>query len=517
VTASKAKNMRRQRVIVIGTGVGGLVAALLLAARGLDVIVIERAEAPGGKIRAVEAGGLRLDAGPTVFTMRWAFEQIFDEAGATLSDHLRLQRAQTLARHLWRAGERLDLYADPEHSAEAIADFAGRAEADGFRRFCARSRAIYETLRDSFILAERPSPVDLVRHAGFGGLPNLLRISPFATMWEELGKYFKDPRLRQLFGRYATYCGSSPYAAPATLMLVAHVEMDGVWRLEGGMHALALALANLATARGASFHYGQTVQEIIVESGRVAGVALADGERLAADAVIMNGDIAALRRGLLGAGAKGAVAEAPRAQPSLSAMTLAMRVQASGAALVHHNVFFSDDYRAEFDDIFTRRRLPASPTIYICAQDRHDGDAARDEERLFALVNAPAREGGGDLSPEELSRCEETIFRRLSACGLNLRPAATTRTTPADFARLFPATGGAIYGQASHGWTASFTRPGARTRLPGLYLAGGSVHPGPGVPMAAISGRMAAHRLMADLPSTQPLRRAAIAGGMSTR
>lgn len=508
--------MRKQRVIVIGAGVGGLVAALLLAARGLDVTVIERAKAPGGKMRQVEAGGLRLDAGPTVFTMRWAFDQIFDEAGATLSDHLCLHRAQTLARHMWREGEHLDLFADPDRSAEAIGAFAGPAEAEGFRRFCARAQSIYETLRESFILSERPSPVDLVRHAGFGGLPNLLRISPFATMWDELGKYFRDPRLQQLFGRYATYCGSSPFAAPATLMLVAHVEMDGVWRLEGGMHSLALALSNLAQARGATFLYGREAERILVNSGRVAGAALADGERIDADAVVMNGDVAALRGGLLGPEAQGACGAAPRAQPSLSAMTLAMRARATGAPLLHHNVFFASDYHAEFDDVFVRRRLPVSPTVYVCAQDRGDEDAAREEERLFALVNAPAGRDG-EMAPEELSRCEDTIFRRLSACGLHIDAATTTRATPADFARLFPATGGAIYGQASHGWTASFTRPGARTRLPGLYLAGGSVHPGPGVPMAAISGRLAAHRLMADLPSMRPLRQAATVGGMSTR
>ncbi len=509
--------MRGERVIVIGAGVGGLAAALLLAARGLSVTVVERADAPGGKMREVDAGGWRLDAGPTVFTMRWVFDQIFDEAGADFSGCVRLHRAETLARHAWSESERLDLFADLARSADAVGAFAGRAEAEGFRRFCARAKSIYETLRDSFILAQRPSPVDLVRHAGFGGLPRLMGISPFATMWDELGKYFRDERLRQLFGRYATYCGSSPFLAPATLMLVAHVEMEGVWRIDGGMHGLARALADLAHARGVRFLYGREARDIVVESGRAAGVSLADGETIDADAIVMNGDVAALRRGLMGAAGRDAAGPPPRAQPSLSAMILAMRARATGFPLVHHNVFFSNDYRGEFDDIFQRRRFPSTPTIYVCAQDRGDDDAARDEERLFALVNAPTIAESRDLSQEELSQCEELIFRKLSDCGLQVAASTITRASPADFGRLFPATDGAIYGQASHGWMASFTRPGSRTRLPGLYLAGGSAHPGPGVPMAAISGRLAAQCLMADLSSTRPLRRAAIAGGMSTR
>ena len=247
--------MNTGRVVIIGAGVGGLVAALRLAVRGLQVTVVEAATSPGGKMRELLVDGARIDAGPTVFTMRWVFDAIFAEIGATLSERLTLRPVDTLARHAWSRSERLDLFADIDRSAEAIGGFAGPREADGYVKFCRRAGAVYATLREPFIASSRPSPVDLVRRAGLAGLGDLARISPFTTLWRALGDHFRDPRLRQLFGRYATYCGSSPFDAPATLMLVAHVEQDGVWLVEGGMHRLAATLAEAARAHGASFRF----------------------------------------------------------------------------------------------------------------------------------------------------------------------------------------------------------------------------------------------------------------------
>ena len=517
--------MRAGRVVVVGAGIGGLVAALELASQGVEVVVLERAAAPGGKMRQVGIGGRQLDAGPTVFTMRWVFDELFARVGASLAAHLTLLPAQLLARHAWSAHERLDLFADIERSADAIGAFAGAAEARGYREFCERARRIYTTLERPFLRGSRPTPWSLVGRVGLRGLPELAHISPFATMWGALGQHLHDPRLRQLFGRYATYCGASPFLAPATLMLVAHVEQEGVWRVEGGMHRLATALADLGAMQGVTFRYGADVSQILADRGRVTGVRLGNDERIAADAVVFNGDVAALGAGLLGEPARRATTRYRPAARSLSAVTWNLVARTGGFPLSHHNVFFSGDYAAEFDDLFGRSRLPAAPTVYVCAQDRgdRDGSAARGPERLLCLVNAPATGDSRPSSPKELLQCEEQTFRMLSRCGLQVdrSPAHTVMTTPADFARLFPATGGALYGQASHGWTASFTRPGARSRIPGLYLAGGSTHPGPGVPMAALSGRQAAASLLEDRldrrASTRPSRPVATPGGISTR
>jgi 1-hydroxycarotenoid 3,4-desaturase len=497
--------MRRGRVAIVGAGIAGLVAALELSRAGFDVRVFERQATPGGKMRQISAGGRPVDAGPTVFTMRWVFERIFGDAGKSFSEEVRAQPLRLLARHAWSETDRLDLFASVEESADAIGAFAGPREADGFRAFCARARDIYNTLEEPFIRSPQPSPVSLALSAGLKGLGDMWRISPFSTLWSALGDHFRDPRLRQLFGRYATYCGSSPFDAPATLMLVAHVEQDGVWIIQDGMFALAKALARIAEENGAVFSYGTEVEEVVGLAGRVSGVRLRNGETVEADSVIVNADCAAVAAGLFGSGVASTVAPLRRDQRSLSAMTWVMNARTDGFPLIRHNVFFSDDYAAEFDDIFRRARLPRQPTVYVCAQDRSDisSDFEGGPERLLVLVNAPATGDTDRFTGAEVEECEERTFQLLQRQGLSVDrgSAATVRTTPADFNALFPATGGALYGAASHGWMASFSRPGGKTRIPGLYLAGGSVHPGPGVPMAALSGWLAAAQLAVDLNS----------------
>ncbi len=507
------------RVVVIGAGIGGLTAALRLAQAGLSVTVVERAEAPGGKMRSVPVGDVRVEAGPTVFTMRWVFEELLAECGASLAERVSLAPASLLARHAWSRDERLDLFADIDASAAAIAAFAGAREAEGYRRFCARSAEVYRTLEGPFIRAGQTGPAGLAQRVGITGLGGLWRIQPFATLWSALGEYFLDPRLLQLFGRYATYCGASPFTAPATLMLVAHVEQAGVWMVKGGLSALAAALADLAVERGVEFRYGTRVAEIGLSSGKVSGVALAGGGRLPADIVVCNADVAALGTGLLGRDAAPAGDRLARSERSLSAVTFCLRARTEGFPLAHHTVFFSRDYRAEFDTILRDRRLPSDPTVYVCAQDRgaDNGDPAG-PERLLMLVNAPADGVERPLPATEIARCETNLRARLHACGLSLtRESETVRTTPQDFAALFPGSAGALYGRAAQGWAATFKRPGARTKLPGLYLAGGSVHPGPGVPMAAQSGRLAAAAILADLGSTGQSGATVTRGGTSMR
>ncbi len=320
-------SLRTPRIAVIGAGVAGLASAIDLASAGMDVTLFERAHHPGGKIRQITVDGVGIDAGPTVFTMRHVFDELFHDAGESLERYIKLTPATLLARHAWSASERLDLFADQDRTRDAIRAFAGAREAQGFVRFCAQARRIHRTLEDSFMRASRPSPLGLLRRTGFGAWSELWNIRPFESLWRAMNTYFRDPRLCQLFARYATYCGSSPFCAPATLMLVAHVEQAGVWYVQGGLHRLATQLAALALAKGARLRFATGIAEILIAHGRVAGVQTEAGERLGVDAVVCNADNQALAAGLLGRQAMRAV----RATPAGGSVTVGGHLEPSCA------------------------------------------------------------------------------------------------------------------------------------------------------------------------------------------
>ncbi|NBT93289.1 MAG: hypothetical protein EBT37_12090, partial [Betaproteobacteria bacterium] len=246
--------------------------------------------------------------------MRWVLEQMLAEMGTSLADILTLEPIGVLARHAWRgSAQRLDLLADTQASADAIARFSSPQEAKRFLGFCRETRALYDALEKPYIRSERPNLLSMVGDLGIGGMTTLAGLGPFASLWRSLGRHFHDPRLQQLFGRYATYCGSSPWSAPATLMLVAQVELDGVWSVQGGMFAVAQALASLGEKYGVQSRYGQACTQILLANGKVSGVQLASGEVIAADDVVFNGDVAALSQGLLGEALRPAFKPVPAA------------------------------------------------------------------------------------------------------------------------------------------------------------------------------------------------------------
>lgn len=486
-------------VAVIGAGMGGLAAALDLLSAGARVTLLERQAAPGGKMREVKVAGRAIDSGPTVMTMRWVFDDLFAAAGLKFSEHVTLNASDLLARHSWLDGSRLDLFSDQERSRQAISDLCGGGEAKAYDRFVDKATRTFDTLDRSFMRAQRPNAMQLGARVGLRGLPGLMAANPFVSLWKELGKIFNDPRLIQLFGRYATYCGSSPFLAPSTLMLIAEAERRGVWLVGGGMQRVAEALANAIASAGGEIRYSSEVAKVTTTNGRANGVVLTNGETVSVDAVVFAGDSQAVAEGLLGESiAKGAE---PRAEDgyTISAITLSAVGKSEGFPLAYHTVFFGDDYVDEFDAVTKRGAICDRPTVYICAQDRANHAVANvdGEERLFCLINAPPK----TLSAPMIEASVARLRAHLTDHGLSLeiKPEAEVVTTPNEFSGLFPGSRGGLYGRPTHGPWGSFSRPGATTAVKGFYLAGGSVHPGAGIPMAAQSGRLAAQCAASDL------------------
>ncbi|WP_439136764.1 1-hydroxycarotenoid 3,4-desaturase CrtD [Roseicyclus sp.] len=503
---------RPTHAVVIGAGIGGLSAALRLAHAGLAVSVIDAAPAVGGKMRTRDSVAGPIDIGPTVMTLKAEFETLFADVGARLSDHVTLIPDTILARHFWRDGSVLDLHNDAARNQAAIEAFAGATAAKQFARFCDRAARLYAGFEGPMMQAPVPRLAGLVAHVLKN--PKIIpAMAPGLSLAASLARQFSDPRLRQLFGRYATYIGGSPYDSPAVLGLIWQSEANGVWRVQGGMHKLALAMQDLALSRGAEFRLGARALRIEQQDGRVIAVHLEDGTRLATDLVVFNGDPKALVDGHLGVGPTNAVPRKAIAARSLSAFVWGFAAEPVGVELAHHNVFFCDNPRQEFRDL-AAGRMPDDGTLYVCAQDR-GGKVPTGPERFEIILNGPP---GHPSTTEDAYTCRTRTFETLTKMGLRFSPTPQVNalTMPGDFNRDFPASDGSLYGLSPHGMMASFQRPTARTAIKGLYLAGGGAHPGAGIPMACLSGKHAAAAILNDLASISTSHPTATRGGMST-
>jgi len=502
------------RTAIIGSGIAGLAAAVRLAHAGVPVLVLERHATPGGKIRALPSPAGPADAGPTVLTMYEVFDTLFTDIGERLEDHVRLLPQRILARHFWPDGGQLDLFDTEEASAEAIRAFAGARAAQQFHAFSGRARRLFDAFEGPVMHSPVPSLPKLTAHVA--GQPGVIRrMAPLSTLAGLLRRSFDDPRLAQLFGRYATYVGGAPDQVPALMALIWQAEAAGVWAVEGGMHRLAQVLADLAQARGAEFRFGAEVAAIEANGDGVRAVIISDGTRLPAKTVLFNGDPRALATGRLGVDVAGTAHCVTRLPRSLSAEVWAFAAVPEGPELAHHNVFFRDDPEPEFHAL-AEGRLDPSPTVYVCAQDRAGFAPPRGLERFETIANAPPLTEGA--AQQETGQCRTRTFATLARFGLRFTPEpdAETLTTPTGFDRLFPGSGGALYGQSPQGIMATFRRPTARTNIPGLYLAGGGTHPGPGMPMAALSGRHAAAAILSDRTSGSTSPATVMPGGIST-
>lgn len=470
-------------VTVIGGGVGGMVCALLLARQGHEVRLYEQLPRLGGKLAEHRRDGFTFSLGPSLLTMPELFRALGLER--------ELVEPELLCRYRFADGTVLDARRDPERMAaevERLAPGEGRAwrAFHGWAQGCLRAA-------DRTVFAG-----PLVRPPGEARLSDLLAVAPARTLDGLARHYFRDARLRQYAGRYATYAGSSPYRAPAALGCVPALEHgQGVWYAPGGLARLADDLAVLLKAAGVQVFLSEPVAAVEASSSRVSGVRLASGERVRADVVVANTDAAALYGRLLPDRRR--LRRIARLGPSSSALLVLAGVEGRTPGLPHHSVLFSADYEREFADVFDRGIPPRDPTVYLgCSAVDDASQAPAGAENWTMLVNVPARDPG--RWPIGVEAYRDLVLERLAARGHDLagRLRFADVFTPADLRDRYGAWGGAIYGSAYRGRLASFLRPGNRGPRRGLYLVGGSAHPGGGLPMVALGARIVAGLVARD-------------------
>jgi phytoene desaturase len=478
-------------IVVIGGGVGGLAAAVRLRAAGHDVLVIERNPILGGKLDTHTEGGYTFETGPSLLTLPHVFDDLFRLAGSTLADEVDLIRLDPQMRYHWSDSSILDVHDDPAATEAAMEAFqTGAGEA--WRRFDAHGRRIWDVSERTFFAGPMSSPLSLARR--LRSPRDLVDIDPMRTLADRAGTFFDDPRLVQWAGRYATYSGSSPFRAPATLACIPHIESRfGAWTTIGGLGALRDALARVVDRMGVVVETSTEAVRILLDgSGAVAGVEVAGGVVHCCDVVVVNADARHLYADLLPD--RSALRRVERADPSTSGFVLLVGARGTTPGIAHHNVWFCDDSRAEFTDLEEGRVAP-QPTVYGCVSSVTDPTQAPPGcENWFLLVNVPA---GVVL---DVQRETDRVLGRLAEFGIDLadRAEVLVTRTPTDIAERYRTPGGAIYGTSSNGRRAAFARPRNRGLRRGLYLVGGSSHPGGGLPLVTMSGRIVADMIAAD-------------------
>lgn len=484
---------------------GGMACAARLASKGHSVRVLEHNQTWGGKLGSVEHEGFKFDTGPSLLTLPAVYRDLFLKTGAAIEDSIDIVDLETAFRYQFADGTVLKMPgAGIGRCAEAIGDSLGGDSAEQWRQFMRRAAQMWSVTRKPFLESELHGLKSLL--ALSWRLNDIKTISPTKTLRGLATQYLKDPRLITLVDRYATYTGSDPRQAPAALATVPYIEqMFGAYHVSGGLRELGRALHERATAIGVEFEFGCRVTNIATEP-RVSGVTLEDGRFIAADIVVANADASNVYQYLLSPAAQQRTAAArkslAKATPSLSGFVILQAMSGQTPDFEHHNVFFPENYDDEFDSIFGvgKKVSPVpDPTIYICSPNDARMTTAGNES-WFMLINAPRHNpaNGVDWSSSELkSRYTEQVLKALEQRGIKTdeRIIWQHTVTPADLEQNTLAPGGSIYGTSSNGMRSAFLRPENVTRIPNLYLVGGSSHPGGGLPLVGMSAEIVANRI----------------------
>lgn len=478
--------------IVIGSGIAGIAAAIRLRALGYGVTVFEANDFPGGKLSEFTQDGFRFDAGPSLFTMPQFVEELFELSGENPADHFAYKRLDMACHYFFEDGTRFECPSDPDAFVRKAGEVFGE-QPGRISRFLNKSRKLYDITAPVFLERSLHKLSTYLSKTGLRGIANLWRLDVFRSMHRANTAAFSNPKTVQLFNRYATYNGSNPYKAPATLNIIPHLEFGfGTYFPLGGMHSITMSLYQLALRKGVEFRFGEPVREILHKKGRVLGVA-AGSNTFSADLVICNMDVfSAYQKLLPGVGMPRKIKQA---ESSSSALIFYWGIAQTFSELDVHNIFFSADYRLEFERIFGSAGIAEDPTVYINITSKHKQDDAPDaSENWFVMVNVPANTGQD--WDRLIAEARENILAKLSRMlHTDLKPLIKTERIldPRSIeARTFSHRG-ALYGSSSNNrMSAFFRQANFSSDIRNLYFCGGSVHPGGGIPLCLLSAKIVA-------------------------
>jgi diapolycopene oxygenase len=486
----------KKTVVIIGAGLGGLSAAISLANKGFAVKVFEKNSHVGGKLLSIESGSYTFDFGPNTITMPHVFQAVIAKTGANPDDYFSFVKLDVHTRNHFSDGSSFEMSSNQEAIIEQLKQLDPFA-AKRFPAYLKETKRIYDLANQHFFYRNFTSWKDYLA-------PNLtkafMQVRPLQSLDQFHRNYFQNEQVLKAFNRYATYIGSSPYLTPATFSLISHLELeDGVYFAKGGNHTIATGLAKRAKELGVEFHLNTGVKKILATKNKATAIFLENGQQMKADYIVANGDLISSYQNLIAEEDRRHFTnkKIAKVEPSISAFVILVGLKRRLPNLIHHQVYFSDEYETEFQDIFRDGRYSDDPTIYICNSSHTDETRSPDGNNLFILVNAPALENDGSLQIDpELYK--QRIYAILDKKGLALKDDIVFEEviTPLNIQQRFSAFRGALYGLASNGLLNSFLRPANRSKdIKNLYFCGGSTHPGGGSPMVVISGQNVAEMI----------------------
>lgn len=497
--------MKNKSVAVIGAGLGGLSAAISLKAKGYDVSIFEKNPQVGGKLNVMEQDGFTFDLGPSIFTLPQIFEDLFQRAGKTMSDYVKLDRVAPQWRNFFENDPTIDLYEEDHLMRAELNKLQGDPEKHWgeLQRFLEYGRKQYKIVDEGYFDKGLDNLWEFIRYYGFKRLGS--EIDYKRTMSGAIDDQFENPQLRKIFEYFIKYVGSSAHAAPGYMNLMPIIQFDyGLWYVHGGMYALAEGLEKLATEMGINIHLNADVDSINKNGKSVTGLILSNGTVHQSDLVVSNMEVIPTYQKLLGE-SKGFLRKLVKFQPACSGLVIHLGTDRVFPQLAHHNFFFSEDQDKHFKTVFQDQEIPNDPTLYVVAPTRTDPTKAPEGcDNIKILPHIPPLHPDREVTHEDYLALRDRVIRKMEKCGIEgLSESIITEDilTPVDLEKMYRSNRGSIYGVVTD-WKMNygFKAPKTSKKYKNLFFCGGSTNPGGGMPMVVLSGQKVADRISAKHP-----------------